>query len=194
MNFLAHLYLSGDSEEIMIGNFIADGLKGGHHYQYSDGIMEGIALHRKIDEFTDHHPIVSASKDRLRPKYAKYSSVIIDIFYDHYLAANWHHYSSTPLNQYADFVYGLMNKNIELMPPLVVQFLPYMISGNWLFNYANFEGIGKVLNGMSRRAKFNSHMEESIDDLKKDYHLYEAEFLAFFPQLVAHVEDLKKNR
>jgi acyl carrier protein phosphodiesterase len=141
MNFLAHLYLSGDSKEIMIGNFIADGIKGKHPINYNAGIIEGIALHRKIDEFTDHHPVVALSKDRLRPRYAKYSSVIIDIFYDHYLACNWHKYSPTPLNEYASGVYKLMNDNLELMPPLVLKFLPYMVSGNWLFNYSNFEGI-----------------------------------------------------
>jgi acyl carrier protein phosphodiesterase len=193
MNFLAHLYLSGDSKEIMIGNFIADGIKGSQHYDYTNGIKEGIALHRKIDEFTDHHPVVSRSKERLRPKYAKYSSVIVDIFYDHYLAIHWKNYSPIPLNEYALSVYELMNKNLDLMPPLVVKFLPYMISGNWLYNYSNLEGIENVLKGMSRRAKFTSHMEESIHDLKNDYHLYENEFLTFFPDLVNYVYHQKMN-
>jgi acyl carrier protein phosphodiesterase len=192
MNFLAHLYLSGDSKEIMIGNFIADGIKGKDHTTYNEGVMEGIALHRKIDEFTDHHPVVSLSKDRLRPKYAKYSSVIVDIFYDHYLACNWQKYSPTPLKEYASNVYQLMNNNLGIMPPLVREFLPYMISGNWLFNYSNFEGIENVLKGMSRRAKFVSHMEESIHDLKNDYELYEKEFFTFFPELIQYVKEQKK--
>ena len=191
MNFLAHLYLSGDSKDIMIGNFIADGIKGKDHIVYREGIKEGIALHRKIDEFTDHHPVVSLSKDRLRPKYAKYSSVIVDIFYDHYLACNWQKYSPTPLKEYASNVYQLMNNNLEMMPPLVLKFLPYMISGNWLFNYSNFEGIENVLKGMSRRAKFVSHMEESIHDLKNDYQLYEKEFFTFFPELIKYVEGMR---
>jgi acyl carrier protein phosphodiesterase len=192
MNFLAHLYLSGDSKDIMIGNFIADGIKGKDHISYNAGIMKGIALHHKIDEFTDHHPVVALSKDRLRPKYAKYSSVIVDIFYDHYLASNWQKYSPVPLKEYASNVYQLMNNNLETMPPLVRQFLPYMISGNWLFNYSNFEGIENVLKGMSRRAKFVSHMEESIHDLKNDYQLYEKEFFTFFPELMEYVGKIRQ--
>jgi acyl carrier protein phosphodiesterase len=192
MNFLAHLYLSGDSKELMIGNFIADGIKGNNYHNFTKGIIEGIALHRKIDEFTDHHPIVTLSKNRLRPKYSKYSSVIVDIFYDHYLAANWHKYSSVPLEDYASNVYRVMNENLELMPPLVLKFLPYMIAGNWLFNYSNFEGIENVLKGMSRRAKFVSHMDESIQDLKNDYTLYENEFASFFPELVEYVEGIRQ--
>jgi acyl carrier protein phosphodiesterase len=191
MNFLAHLFLSGDSQEVIIGNFIADGIKGSHRLKYSEGIRAGIILHHKIDQFTDHHPVVTMSKERLRPKYSKYSSVIVDIFYDHFLAFNWLRYSQIPLNEYASDVYQLMNKNIALMPPLVVKFLPYMVAGNWLFNYSNFEGIENVLKGMSRRAKFVSHMEEAIYDLKKDYQLYEKEFSVFFSELIEYVEGEK---
>ena len=89
MNFLSHLYLAGDSEELIIGNFIADAVKGSAFNQFSPGIQKGIVLHRKIDTFTDSHPVVELSKQRLRERYKKYASVIIDIYYDHYLAKNW---------------------------------------------------------------------------------------------------------
>ena len=188
MNFLAHLFLSGDSSDLLIGNFIADSVKGKEYQNFSDGIIKGIKLHRKIDEFTDQHPVVRQSVERLRPVYAKYSTVIVDIFYDHYLAANWHHYSSTPLNIYAQSVYKLITENLHMMPARVHYFLPYMIQGNWLYNYSNLEGIENVLKGMSRRAKFVSHMEQSIHDLRKDYQFYEEEFNLFFPDLIKFSE------
>jgi acyl carrier protein phosphodiesterase len=183
MNFLAHVYLSGDSREIIIGNFIADAVKGSHYLNYSEGIIKGILLHRKIDEFTDCHPLVSESKKRLRPKYGKYSGVIVDIFYDHFLASDWSIYSSVPLPLFAVSIYRLMTDNISSMPPKVHRFLPYMISGNWLANYANLEGIHSTLKGMSRRTKFESGMERSIEDLKQDYLSYQQEFREFFPEL-----------
>jgi acyl carrier protein phosphodiesterase len=189
MNFLAHLYLSGDSSELLIGNFIADAVKGKEYQKYSEGIIKGIKLHRKIDGFTDQHPIVHRSVERLRPAYSKYSPVITDIFYDHYLAANWHQYSPTPLNIYARDIYKLIMEHLDMMPSRVQRFLPYMIQGNWLYNYSNFEGIENVLKGMSRRAKFVSHMENSIHDLRKDYQFYEEEFNLFFPELIKFAEE-----
>jgi acyl carrier protein phosphodiesterase len=186
MNFLAHVFLSGDSEELIIGNFIADAIRGDYS-EYPPGIIKGIELHRKIDHYTDSHAAVDQSINRLKPIYGRYSSVIVDIFYDHYLAKDWKKYSDVPLNQYAANIYQIMSDNLDHMPPKVHQFLPYMISGNWLVNYANFDGIESTLQGMSRRAKFESGMEKSIEDLKKDHELYQKEFDEFFPQLQEYV-------
>ncbi len=97
MNFLAHIYLSGNSEELIIGNYIADAVKGKQFESYQAGIAQGIILHRKIDTYTDTHAIVDLSKERLRPIYRKYATVIIDVLFDHYLAANWKIYSDMPL-------------------------------------------------------------------------------------------------
>ena len=97
MNFLAHLYLSGDNEDLIIGNFIADMVKGRQIENFQEEVVKGIELHRKIDYFTDNHAIVDQSKRRLRNKYRLYSGVIVDMFYDHYLAANWSEYSRIPL-------------------------------------------------------------------------------------------------
>ncbi len=98
MNFLAHLYLSPDNTEIIIGNFIADHIVGNKFQQYSDAIQKGIMLHREIDTYTDAHAIVRRSKRRLNERYRHYNGVIIDIFYDHFLAVNWNTYSNIPLN------------------------------------------------------------------------------------------------
>ena len=102
MNFLAHLYLSGDNEQIIVGNFIGDFVKGRNALQTFDPtIALGIELHRAIDQFTDTHPVVRSSKDRLRPKYRHYAGVIVDIFYDHFLARKWNDYHKTPLPEFA---------------------------------------------------------------------------------------------
>ena len=92
MNFLAHLFLSGEPGELMVGNFIADSVKGNAMNDFSEGIQKGIILHRAIDTFTDSHNEMQKSKERLRPRYKKYAPVITDIFYDHFLAVNWQDY------------------------------------------------------------------------------------------------------
>lgn len=183
MNFLSHLYLSGESEGLIIGNFIADSVKGSTFNTFPEEIQKGIILHRKIDTFTDAHPIVEISKNRLRPKYKKYASVIIDIYYDHYLAINWDTYSQTPLKEYTQNVYSLIEKHKHTFPIKSQLFTKYMFEYDILSAYAHLEGIEKVLNGMSRRASFVSNMEHSIHDLKEHYPLFENEFKEFFPEL-----------
>lgn len=183
MNFLSHLYLSGESEGLIIGNFIADSVKGSSIYNFSEEVQKGILLHRKIDTFTDAHPIVETSKERLRSKYRKYASVIVDIYYDHYLAANWETYSNLSLHLYTQNIYSIIEQNKHTFPLKSQLFTKYMLEYNILSAYANLDGIDRVLKGMSRRASFVSNMEHAIHDLKEHYPLFEQEFKSFFPEL-----------
>lgn len=184
MNFLAHIFLSGDDDQLMIGNFIADFVKGNKKDNYPEGIKKGIELHRAIDDYTDHHPITGDSKARLRPKYPKYSGVIVDLYYDHFLAKNFEMYSKIALPEYAQNVYAILSDNQSIMPDKIKKFLPYMIEKDWLTNYATLEGIGRTLTGLSKRVSFENKMDESIHDLKTDYAIYKHEFYRFFPQLI----------
>ena len=184
MNFLAHIYLSGKDPNIQLGNFIGDFVKGRNlKEQFEAGIAKGIELHRAIDEFTDKHPVVKLSKDRLRGKYRHYSPVIVDIFYDHYLARNWDRFHPTILPDFAEQTYNMIMSREAVLPEKVKWMMPYMIKGNWLANYARIEGIGRVLNGMSRRTPYESKMHEAVEDLQTHYPDFEKEFFDFFPEL-----------
>lgn len=192
MNFLAHLYLSGDNPRVRIGNFIGDAIKGKNLAERFDvEIAQGIALHREIDWFTDTHAVVKESKDRLRPKYRHYAGVIVDIFYDHFLAKNWDHYSPQDLPDFAEECYRILRQHEPQLPEEVQYMLPYMIKGNWLVNYAQVDGIQRALSGMARRTRFESRMEESVTDLQNNYDDFKREFEVFFPQLVAHCETFR---
>lgn len=184
MNFLAHLYLSGDSEQIMLGNFIADFVKGKEAESYQRDIYLGILLHRKIDSFTDRHNSFITSKQRLWHRHRHYSSVIVDIFYDHFLAKNWHDYSKTSLEDFACHAYTVIQRHDKILPSRARQIFPHMQAGNWLVNYRNLEGINRAMQGMARRASFQSEMARAIEDLRKDYSSYENDFREFFPRLV----------
>ena len=190
MNFLVHLYLSGDDDDILIGNFIADSVKGSALARYPERIQEGIVLHRKIDQFTDEHPVVLKGKVRLRPKFHKYAPVIMDVFYDHFLAIHWDDYCSVSLTDYVKAVYELLEKNTESFPERTKMMLPYMIGGNWLEGYRHLEGINRSLTGMSKRTNFKSDMEFATKDLERNYDFYEEEFNEFFPLLVDYVKSL----
>ena len=186
MNFLAHIYLSGDDEAIIIGNFIADGIKGRRYEKFPAPIAKGILLHRAIDSFTDSHPTVHQRTARLHKNYSHYSGVIVDILYDHFLAKNWNRYSDVPLEDYVQNFYGLLRKNFTTLPPRIQKMMPYMIADNWLLSYATIEGIGKILAQMNVRTKGISKMNLAVAELQKYYGEFEAEFTSFFEELIAY--------
>ncbi|HSI69106.1 MAG TPA: acyl carrier protein phosphodiesterase [Gillisia sp.] len=193
MNFLAHIYLSGDDDELKIGNFIADSVKGKSFIKYPVRVQQGIVLHRAIDTFTDAHPIFRQSSQRLFPIYSHYSTVIVDILYDHFLAANWKDYSSQPLDVYVQEFYELLQENLEILPKAVQRFLPYMMRDNWLLDYATVEGIGRILSQMNRRTKYRSKMDLAVNELDLYYSDFEAEFKLFFKDLTEFTKQRVKK-
>lgn len=183
MNFLAHLYLSEDNTNIMIGNFIADSIRGNQFTHLHPEIQQGIRLHREIDTFTDAHEIVRKSKRRLHKRYGLYAGVVIDIFYDHYLAKNWDEYSAIPLGLYVDQVYELLQNNFDILPEKTQHMLPFMIEYDWLYNYQYQEGIERVMNGMNRRTKNRAQMNLAIEDLRALDYEFQKDFSQFFKEL-----------
>ena len=190
MNYLAHIYLSGDNKEVTIGNFIADGIKGKDYKKFPTQIQKGILLHRGIDSFTDQHPTVRKSTARLHKNYGHYSGVIVDILYDHFLAKNWKNYHEQPLDEYVQDFYKLLNLEYEQLPSRIQMMMPFMISNNWLLSYETISGIAKILEQMNRRIKNISNMDLAVVELKQYYTEFEDEFTSFFAEL----ESFSKNK
>jgi acyl carrier protein phosphodiesterase len=183
MNFLAHIYLSGDSREILIGNFIGDYVKGKKITGYSEEVKRGIMLHRKIDSFTDTHTITRSSKKIIAGKYGLYAGIVVDIFYDHFLSANWDLYSDMPLHDYIHDRYRLLDSGFSIFPAGVKSWFPYFIKSNWLETYIHFEGLNMVFKRMSYRTSLPDHAEYAVDQLKENYDLLKENFLEFFSEL-----------
>ncbi len=185
MNFLAHIYLSGEDKNIIIGNFIADGIKGKNYLKYPPGFQKGILLHRAIDSFTDTHPIVRQSTKRLHQNYGHYSGVIVDILYDHFLAKNWSNYSDVPLDHFVADFYQLLRDHFNLLPTRIQKMMPYMIADNWLLSYATIPGISKILYQMNYRTKNRSKMNLAVTELEEFYTEFKTEFSDFFEELIS---------
>jgi len=183
MNFLAHIYLSGENELLKIGNFMADSIRGNQYLTYPNEIQKGVLLHRHIDSFTDFHPIYRKSKHRLHEKYGHYSGVIMDIMYDHFLAKNWNTFSEIPLEKYAASFYELLQKEESLLTERTKNMIPYMIAQNWLVSYASLEGLETILFQMDYRTKNRVNMPEAMKELKQFETEFETEFFAFFDEL-----------
>jgi acyl carrier protein phosphodiesterase len=183
MNFLAHIYLSGENDLVKIGNFMADGIRGNDYLKFPDEVIKGILLHRQIDTFTDLHPIYRKSKHRLHEKYGHYSGVIMDILYDHFLAKNWNEYSYEKLEDYVERFYKSLENNKAILSEKTKSIVPYMIDQNWLASYASLAGIEKILFQMDYRTKHRANMQEAIVELQEFYFQFEEEFTLFFEEL-----------
>jgi acyl carrier protein phosphodiesterase len=186
MNFLAHIYLSNDNDLIKIGNFMADGIHGKHFEHFPLDIQKGIVLHRAIDTFTDSHPIFRQSTKKLHTNYHHYAGVIVDVFYDHFLAKNWNIYSNESLEVYIQKFYQSLEENKEFLTDRTKGLMPYMIDQNWLLSYQTVEGINRILTQMDGRTKNKSNMRYATNELTQYYSEFEQEFTAFFEDLREH--------
>ena len=194
MNLLAHFYLSGTDESLLLGNFMADFVKGRLDRLPTDffpphadrpGLLRGIRLHRYIDHFTDTHPTVRASKQRLRAAHRHYAGVVTDVYYDHFLAAHWPDYHPLPLPDFAARIYATVLRQQAVLPPAMAPLVRHLTTHDWLGSYAEVAGIERALAGLARRTAFASGMEHAGLSLRQHYAAFDEEFCIFFPQLVA---------
>ena len=185
LNYLAHSYLSYQKTDLIIGNFIADSIIGNRFEGLTEGIIKGIMLHRKIDVFTDSHPTFLTSKHRFSKDFDKYSGVLMDIFYDHYLAKNFSLYSPIPLQKHVDNIYDILKTNYEYLPEPAKRFYGYMTQRNILFHYSSLKGIETVLTHLSNRIKNRFELQLAVPILENNYLEIEEEFFNFFDDLQA---------
>ncbi|MEI6275950.1 MAG: ACP phosphodiesterase [Prolixibacteraceae bacterium] len=188
MNYLAHLYLSGESDEIKLGNFIGDYVKGNKYLDYPEQVAFGIRMHRRIDAFTDGHTDVKECNKLLKPGFGRYSGIVSDIFFDHFLAAKFHEYSAYSLRQFSKQAHSIFISNFGILPFRVKQFLPFLIHHKRLESYAVRDTMFHVLEIMSRRTSLPSNSQWAFDVLNQEYDQFEALFRSFFEEMICFVE------
>lgn len=188
MNILAHAYLSGRHESLIIGNFIADFIKGNPanpRHGLTVNEQAGVLLHRAIDEYTDSHAQVAAIRRLLYPRCHKYAGVAVDVFFDHFLALHLDQSPDESLIEFRSFVYEVLNRYWDRLPPGADRMAEAMIRYDWLKSYQTTEGIDRSLKGLSRRTAFPSGLDTAIDDFSLHYAFIGQCFDRFWPQLAA---------
>lgn len=194
MNLLAHFALSGTKEaELTVGNFLGDFVKGKKYELYPTAIRRGILLHRAIDSYTDEHPVVLNSKRRLYSRHHHYSAVLVDIFYDHFLAVNFQRLTGQSLPEFATDVYALLQQHKTILPEKAQFMFPYMKRDNWLVNYRKMEGISRACKGIARRSPYATTMETGAESLQDHYSLFEEDFMHFWPEIQEYVQNWLKS-
>lgn len=192
MNYLAHLFLAEGTPASLIGNLLGDFVKGGAVHLYSEEIRKGIDLHRKVDSYTDSHAIVRSSKSLVCSQRRRFAGVLVDMFYDHFLAKNWLEYSEVPLPDFARGVYQVLQDSRDILPESLNQIVPTIIARDLLCSYREIGGIDTAINRMSARIKRANNLAGGVEDLTANYQQFESDFRAFFPLLIIYARNIDR--
>jgi acyl carrier protein phosphodiesterase len=188
MNYLAHLYLAEDSPESLLGKLLGDFVKGQSIDAYCNEIKKGIQLHQRVDIYTDSHPVFRESKRLISPVNRRYAGILIDVFYDHFLAKNWLDYSSVSLKDFSSKVYEILKSNEAILPESLKRVLPNIIAKDLLMSYAEIQGIEAALQRLTLRLKRTNNLGSAWEELLTNYERFELDFYRFFPELVNYVK------
>ncbi|ROL65456.1 ACP phosphodiesterase [Pseudomonas protegens] len=184
MNYLAHLHLGGQRPGQLLGSLYGDFVKGRLQGQFSPEVEAAIQLHRRIDTYTDSHPLVTAALSRFSLTRRRYAGIVIDVFFDHCLARDWRHYADRPLQQFTADVYRALAAEPQL-PARLAQIAPYMAADDWLGSYREFAVLEQVLRGIARRLSRPEELTAAMVELERLYEPLSEDFRAFYPQLQA---------
>ena len=179
MNFLAHAWLAGDDPARQLGGLMGDFVKGPLPAGLPTDIAAGVALHRRIDVFADSHPAFRRSRGRVSPARRRAAGILVDMFYDHFLACHWGNFHSEPLPVFTARMYSLMEMRRSLLPPRLASLLPAMRDDDWLASYRSAETVAFALDRMSRRLSRPELLLGGGTELYAEYAGFEADFLDF---------------
>lgn len=193
MNYLAHQFLSFQNADLQLGNLYGEIVRGKDFENFTGDLRKGILLHRSIDTFTDANEIVKKSSKKFHDKYGKYAPIIVDVVYDYYLIKNWHLFTDLDFEEFTENTYQLFRTHFEEFPPKLQYIIKHLLDYDWFHNYQSLEGIGKTLDGISQRSKFQNNIGASVKEIKENYEELNQEFQVFFPELVQHCRNFIAN-
>lgn len=187
MNHLAHVFLSGNNEPLLVGNFLGDFISNREVAVLPAEVQAGVRLHRQIDHFTDGHPAVRASVEKLRGAHGRYAPVVLDVLHDYILTQNWERYADQSLPVFAANAYRVLQSHVHLMPGFLQERLPLMVEDDWLVRYGTLDGLRFTFSRLKKRSSKPDLFDAAVDSLQSKYEELEVDFRLFFPDLLRAV-------
>lgn len=193
MNYLAHIYLARQSGPAMLGALLGDFAKANVAGKFGLEVEQEIMIHRKVDAYTDSHPLVKEALQKFDPARRRFAGIVLDVFYDHVLAKNWEQYCATQLPEFAQDFYRVLAENAALLPERLARMAPYMIQNDWLTSYRDYESVEMAVNRLSQRLSRNDDLlRDCLQDARAHYVYLNDSFLAFFPDLIRFAEEQRE--
>ena len=193
MNYLAHLFLSEDDTESLIGSLMGDSHKGAIGPGLSPALRRGVLVHRRVDSYTDAHDVVARGKARMSPDFRRYAGILLDLFYDHFLARHWSSDSAEPLDAFAARVYQIVRLHRDSFSTPMQRSMDYMVRNELLQSYRTVGGVERALYGIEGRLKRPSRLHVAVMELERNYLELERDFDVFFPDLMRFTEALRQS-
>jgi len=191
VNWLAHVFLSEPNVEFRLGNLLADLVRGDARAAVSAEFARGAEAHRRIDAYTDAHPIVRRSRHRISAAHRRFSGVLVDVFYDYFLANRWARYSTVALDEFTSSFYADARASQIELPADAAMTIDRIARYDLLGSYREVAGVERSLRRVSmyltQRWKRDFALEKSVADLREHEAELGADFAEFFPQLEAHL-------
>jgi acyl carrier protein phosphodiesterase len=191
VNFLAHAYLAGGSDHAIVGSLMGDFVKGPLGGRYGAELTRALVLHRRIDTYTDAHDVVRQSRRRVSPARRRFAGVLVDVFYDHFLAGHWDEYSDVPLERFTAHIYAVLRAHHALLPERLQHIAAHMAAADWLASYRYVDATGLALDRMGQRLKRGNALLRSAEELLTHYAAFEADFRSFFPDVVRFARSIE---
>ncbi|MEQ4675750.1 ACP phosphodiesterase [Providencia vermicola] len=186
MNYLAHLHLAHLADSSLLGNTMADYVRGNPAGLYSSEIVSGIMMHRAVDRVTDTHPLVKEAKWLFREEYRRVAPITLDLVWDHFLSLHWSTIEpAISLPEFVHYCRNIIEPQLCHTPEKFQELNEYLWPQQWLIRYADKSYIGKSLNGMAKRRPKLSALSGSFDDFLLQYSELENIFFQFYPQMMA---------
>ena len=186
VNYLAHVFLSHETPDAIVGAMLGDFVKGRVIDGWGDDVRAAISLHRAIDRFTDRHPLTRASRALVSDERRRFAGILVDVFYDHFLARHWARFHPLPLAQFTQTIYRALLPRRTEFPPRLQRVLPWMVRDDWLASYAHVASVDAALHGLARRFRYGERaagLASGVSELERNYAPLEQNFLAFVPLL-----------
>ena len=191
MNYLAHAWLARHSDDAILGGLLGDFVFGQSVLQeWRPSVRLEIVRHRRIDRYTDDHPAVAGAR-ALFGGLRRYAGIVLDVYFDHRLARDWHRLTDAPpasgtLGDFTARIYRVLREHRDELPPRLQGMAPRMAEHDWLGSYARRASVDRAIAGISTRLSRNGDKLVACLELLREHEArVDAAFDAFFPELVA---------
>lgn len=188
MNYFAHLFLAQPNAESCFGNLLGDFRKNVDVNALPEAVQKGLENHYLVDRYTDAHPLTISSKQLFSKQRRRFSGIAIDVLYDHFLIKHWATYSTQSLDNFKQGVFNHLLAQHQYMPERMQNTVSHMVKHDWFAQYESLNGIERALDNIAKRIRFENNFRGSMQEIDCHLSTLEDRFLAFFPELISHVE------